>query len=86
MVRTICNIVTFAAMLYIIGLAGASDADAISIKDLLIRATVSTIVLVAATIIAKKKSAPPTKQCAPKKTKSFHYPNMRIGEVSRRTK
>jgi len=59
-VRTICNIATAVAIVYIIGLAGASDADAISIEQLLIRGTVSMIVLVAATVI-KKKSAPPTK-------------------------
>ena len=55
MIRTICNIATAVSMLYIIGLAGASDADAISIKQLLIRGTASTIVMVAATVIKKKE-------------------------------
>lgn len=54
-IRTICNIVTAAAMLYIIGLAGASDADAISIEQLLIRCAISLIVLVAATVIKEKE-------------------------------
>ena len=55
MIRTICNIATAVSMLYIIGLAGASDADAISIEQLLIRGTISTIVLVAATVIKEKE-------------------------------
>jgi len=55
LIRTICNIAAAVSMLYIIGLAGASDADAISIEQLLIRGTVSLIVLVTATVIKEKE-------------------------------
>jgi len=55
LIRTICNTATVAAIMYIIGLAGASDTGVISFKQLLIRGTISLIVLVAATVIKEKE-------------------------------
>jgi len=57
LIRTICNIATAVSMMYIIGLAGASDADAISIKQLMIRGTVSTAIFAISVIVAQRKGA-----------------------------
>lgn len=53
-IRKVCNIIGILAGIYVISVAGKSDLNVISIKDILIQATIGTGIALLCTIISNR--------------------------------